>query len=108
MKIFSKNYLQTNFLYFWNMGTIKKYNNERIINSGEKQNSLLLILSGRATVKVNDNNIARLSRGAFVAEISFLTGEPASADVVTKNEVICILWKNERLKNLKRKIQHFG
>ena len=64
-------------------------------------------------MKVNDNNIARLSRGAFVAEISFLTGEPASADVVTKNEVICILWKNERLKNLKKdnlpfwmKLQH--
>ena len=101
------------FLYFWNMGTIKKYTNEHIIRSGEKQNSLLLILSGRATVKVNDNNIARLSRGAFVAEISFLTGEPASADVVTKNEVICILWKNERLKNLKKdnlpfwmKLQH--
>ena len=100
--------LSTNeFLYFWNMGTIKKYNNERIINSGEKQNSLLLILSGRATVKVNDNNIARLSRGAFVAEISFLTGEPASADVVTNNEVICILWKNERLKNLKRENSTF-
>ena len=101
------------FLYFWNMGTIKKYTNEHIIHSGEKQNSLLLILSGRATVKVNHNNIARLSRGAFVAEISFLTGEPASADVVTKNEVICIIWKNERLKNLKKdnlpfwmKLQH--
>ena len=51
--------LTTNeFLYFWNMGTVKKFNNEHIIHSGEKQNSLLLILSGRATVKVNDDNIA--------------------------------------------------
>ena len=100
--------LTTNeFLYFWNMGTIKKYNNEHIINSGQRQSSLLLILSGRATVKVNDNDIAKLSRGAFVAEISFLTGEPASADVITKNEVICILWKNERLKNLKKENSPF-
>ncbi len=89
------------FLYFWNMGTIKKYNNETIIRSGTKQESLLLMLSGKAAVKVNNNTIANLYRGSFIAEISFLTNEPASADVITKNEVICIIWKNERLKKLK-------
>ena len=95
------------FLYFWNMGTIKKFNNEYLIHSGEKQNSLLLILSGKASVKVNNNTIANLYRGSFIAEISFLTNEPASADVVTKNEIICIMWKNERLKNLKKDNSNF-
>ena len=95
------------FLYFWNMGTIKKYNNETLINSGEKQESLLLILSGKASVKVNNNTIAHLYRGSFIAEISFLTNEPASADVTTKNEIICIIWKNTRLKRLKKENTNF-
>ena len=95
------------FLYFWNMGTIKKYTDETIIKSGEKQNSLLLILSGRASVKVKDNVIAKLHRGSFIAEISFLTNEPASADVLSKDEVICILWKNDRLKSLKKENSGF-
>jgi len=95
------------FLYFWNMGTIKKYNDEIIIKSGEQQNSLLLILSGRASVKVNDEVIANLHRGSFIAEISFLTNEPASADVLSKDEVICVLWKNNRLKSLKKENSTF-
>ena len=95
------------FLYFWNMGTIKKFSNEHLIYSGEKQNSLLLILSGKAYVKVNKKTIANLYRGSFIAEISFLTNKPASADVVTKNEIICIMWKNQRLKNLKKENSTF-
>ena len=95
------------FLYFWNMGTIKRYHNEHLIHSGEKQNSLLLILSGKANVQVNNSTIANLYRGSFIAEISFLTNEPASADVVSKNEMICILWKNERLKILKEQNANF-
>ena len=95
------------FLYFWNIGTIKKYHNEHLIHSGEKQNSLLLILSGKANVQVGNSTIANLYRGSFIAEISFLTNEPASADVISKNELICILWKNERLKILKEQNANF-
>ncbi len=95
------------FLYFWNMGTIKKYNNEYLIKSGEKQNSLLLILSGRASVKVKNETIANLHRGSFIAEISFLTNEPASADVMSRDEIICVLWKNDRLKSLKKENSQF-
>tara|TARA_B100000945_G_scaffold285883_1_gene256473 strand:- start:132 stop:602 length:471 start_codon:yes stop_codon:yes gene_type:complete len=88
------------FLYFWNMGTIKSKNDEYLIRSGEKQNNLLLVLSGNANVEVNKNPIASLGRGAFIAEISFLSGEPASADVHANGELIFISWKSERLKNL--------
>ena len=72
------------FLFFWNMGTIKSVTDEYFIHSGEKQHNLLLVLSGIANVEVNGKPIASLERGAFIAEISFLTGEPASADVHAK------------------------
>ncbi|MGY8782339.1 MAG: cyclic nucleotide-binding domain-containing protein [Fidelibacterota bacterium] len=95
-----KNLTASEFLYFWNMGTIKSVNDDYFIHSGEKQNNLLLVLSGMANVEVNKKPIASLGRGSFIAEISFLTGEPASADVLAKGEVIFIAWKSERLKNL--------
>ena len=101
------------FLYFWNMGNIKSVKDDYFIHSGEKQNNLLLILSGNVNIEVNQNPIARLGRGSFIAEISFLTGEPASADVHAEGEVIFISWRSERLKNLQRdnssfwmKLQH--
>ena len=88
------------FLYFWNMGTIKSVTNDFLILSGEHQNNLLLVLSGNANVEVNGEAIANLERGAFIAEISFLSGEPASADVRATNELIFISWRSERLKNM--------
>ena len=95
------------FLYFWNMGTIRSVNDEFLIYSGEKQNNLLLVLSGTANVEVNGKPIAKLDRGAFIAEISFLTGEPASADVHAIDELIFISWRSERLKNMQHENPSF-
>ena len=101
------------FLYFWNMGTIHSVTDEYLIRSGEHQNNLLLVLSGTADVEVNGNPIASLERAAFIAEISFLSGEPASADVHANDELIFISWESERLKNMRHenptfwmKLQH--
>ena len=89
------------FLYFWNMGTIKSANDEYLIRSGEHQKNLLLVLSGSADVEVNGKPIANLTRGTFIAEISFLSGEPASADVHANDELFFVSWNSDRLKNLK-------
>ena len=78
------------FLYFWNMGTIKSVNSEYLIKSGEHQKNLLLVLSGSADVEVNGKAIANLTRGTFIAEISFLSGEPASADVNANEELFFV------------------
>ena len=102
-----KNLTTSEFLYFWNMGTIKSVTDGYFIHSGEKQDNLLLVLSGNAEVEVNEKPIAILERGSFIAEISFLTGEPASADVRAKGEVIFISWKSDRLKNLQHENSSF-
>ena len=81
-----KSLTSNEFLYFWNMGTIKSTSDEYLIKSGDHQNNLLLVLAGTAYVEVNGNPIANLERGAFIAEISFLSGEPASADVHVTEE----------------------
>ena len=43
--------------------------------------NLLLVLDGISCVEFDGKKIAFLDRGSFIAEISFLTGEPASAYV---------------------------
>ena len=108
-----KSLTTSEFLYFWNMGNIKSVKDDYFIHSGEKQDNLLLVLSGNSNVEVNGKAIATLKRGSFIAEISFLTGEPASADVHACGEVIFISWRSERLKNLQNdnpgfwmKLQH--
>ena len=95
------------FLYFWNMGTIKSVKQNYLIHSGQHQKNLLLVLSGSARVEVNGDLIAKLERGAFIAEISFLTGEPASADVYAEEELIFISWRSERLKNMQHENTEF-
>ena len=62
-----KNLTTSEFLYFWNMGTIKSVTDGYFIHSGEKQDNLLLVLSGNAEVEVNEKPIAILERGSFIA-----------------------------------------
>ena len=89
------------------MGTIKSVKDKYLIRSGEHQKNLLLVLSGSADVEVNGKPIASLTRGTFIAEISFLSGEPASADVHADKELIFVSWNSDRLKNLKDENPNF-
>ena len=52
-----------------------------IIREGEPQKALSLILSGKVSVVRAGGEIAQLSGGTFIAEMCFLSGGPASADV---------------------------
>ena len=88
------------FLYFWNMGTLKEVTDEYFIRSGQTQENLLLVLDGIACVEFDGKKIVILDRGSFIAEISFLTGEPASADVRADGQLFYISWGNERLKRV--------
>ena len=101
------------FLYFWRMGKATSYQAEPIVEEGSPQEEVMLMLDGAAAVMKNGRKIAELSRGSFVAEMSFLSGEPASADVVCETPVKTITWSQENLRNLKNlnfevwiKIQH--
>ena len=86
------------FMDYWNLGEPSIGNDRNIINEGEKQENLFLILEGRGVVTQNSNEIASLSRGDFIAEISFLTEEPASANVFLSNDVKYIKWSQEQIR----------
>ena len=72
-----------------------------LIKEGDYQKSLFLILSGNAEVSRDGRVIATLNRPEFVGEISFITKEPASADVETKSKLYYIEWDQNELRHLK-------
>ena len=95
------------FLYFWSLGKQKDVNDISLINEGEYQKSLFLILSGTAAVSRDSRVIATLHRPEFVGEISFITREPASANVDAKSRLYYIEWDQEELRRLKMKNSQF-
>ena len=90
------------FLYFWNTGKTICVTDEFLCRENQHQDELMLILDGQVSVRKNGNEIAKLKRGSFVAEMSFMTGEPSSADVVNSEKTRCIVWSKEKLKHLQQ------
>ena len=92
---------QREFLYFWQLGKQGKLSDTHIMREGEKQKSLFLVLSGEPLVKRDGALLAKLNRGEFVGEISFITKEPASADVYAESEVNFIEWDQDELRKMR-------
>ncbi len=89
------------FLDFWAIGDPHEKSNEHIIKDGDKTDSLLLVLKGNVQVAKNNRPLAELSRGRFIGDMGFLTGESASADVLAKDVVVYQSWPNKKLADLK-------
>ena len=90
------------FLYFWDQGKIGFVENKTIIKAGDIQKDLMLVLNGIAKVMRDKDVIAKLNRGQFIAEISYITGRTASADVVVKERLSYMIWDRAKLDNLRK------
>lgn len=91
------------FLYFWEKGKTVEAVQEILIREGEVQNRIMLILNGSCQIIHNNQEIANLSRGYFVAEMSYLTGEPASATVNVNDKMEYIYWNDTFIDSLAKK-----
>ncbi|MCE9501107.1 MAG: popeye domain-containing protein [Leptospira sp.] len=88
------------FLLFWDIGREQTTVDQKLCTQGDVQKELLLITDGKVDVIHQGNHVASLGKGKFVAEMSFLTGEPASADVSATGTVKYLSWSQEKLKSL--------
>ena len=87
------------FLTFWKLGIIKNVEGgNTIIQKDEKLKSILLLINGKVNVKSNGHTIAYLPRGSFIGEISYITKEGATADVIADGDATYIKWTNKELK----------
>ena len=87
------------FMNFWDLGKYKESHNSLLIKEGEKQKHLYLILDGNVSVKRNNKLLNNLKRGKFVAEMSLITNEPASADIYSNDNMKYIVWNQDELKH---------
>ena len=98
-----KSFTSYEFLTFWKKGVIKTFEpNSSIINAGQRQYSMILILDGEVDVLKDNKVITYLSRGHFVGEISFISKEETIADVKAKTDVTYIMWTKKQIEDLKR------
>jgi CRP-like cAMP-binding protein len=90
------------FLLFWETGNLTEVADRPFVREGKYPDALLFLVSGEAKVMKEGTTIARLGRGSFVAELSFLSGEPASADVVAEGAVEYNSWTHQKLRRIEK------
>jgi CRP-like cAMP-binding protein len=72
---------------------------KRVLREGLSGGGFYLILDGTAVVRL-DGHERTLGRGEFFGEISVLTGEPPTADVVAHTELRCLVVPADELEPL--------
>lgn len=85
------------FWIFWETGRDEDVDDSTIVEENERPSELMFLVSGRAKVVREGATIAMLEAGQFAAEMSFLSGKPASADVVAVGQAKLKVWNQGRL-----------
>lgn len=71
-----------------------------LVRQGVHLERLLLLAEGEAAVLLGGRIVARLEPGKFIGEVSFLSGEPATATVVATSPSRCVAWEKPELERL--------
>jgi CRP/FNR family cyclic AMP-dependent transcriptional regulator len=64
---------------------------EWVIRQGDPQSAFYVIVDGEVTVTIDDEDRGVLSRGSFFGEVSVLLEEPASASIMTRTPLTCLV-----------------
>jgi hypothetical protein len=92
------------FLRLWNMAERRRLaDGSSLTRQGQAAPALYFLLSGAVRVRQAGREVARLSAGEFVAEMSLLTGTPASADAEALGEAEAMCWPADRLRQLRQR-----
>ena len=73
---------------------------ERVLRKGLSGGNFYVILEGEAAVDLDGQQLANLGRGDFFGEISALTGEPPTTDVVAVTILRCLVIPAQQLERL--------
>lgn len=64
---------------------------EWIIRQGDPHSAVYVMVEGEVAVVIDDEDRRVLSKGSFFGEVSVLLEEPASASIVTRTPVSCLV-----------------
>jgi CRP/FNR family transcriptional regulator, cyclic AMP receptor protein len=73
---------------------------ERVLRRGLSGGNCYVILEGEASVELKGESLAKLGRGDFFGEISALTGETPTTDVVATTMLRCLVIPGPQLESL--------
>jgi hypothetical protein len=71
-----------------------------LTREGEPVGELALLCNGQAVVEAQGNIVAHLRGGAFVGEMAFVSGNPASATVTVEHTTRAFIFDMEKLRKL--------
>lgn len=90
------------FLTFWSLGEERVSDGEQLITQHERNEDLVLMVEGTASITIDDEHAAERGPGNLLGEASFVTGDPASATVTVPAGAVIRIWPHERLDALSR------
>ncbi len=70
---------------------------QHVLRQGMGGTGLYVILDGEAIVRIGDKEIARLGRGEFFGDVSALTGDPPTTDIVATSPLRCLVIPREEV-----------
>jgi CRP-like cAMP-binding protein len=73
---------------------------ERVLRRGLSGGNFYVILEGEASVEIDGDSRVKLGRGEFFGEISALSGEPPTTDVVAATMLRCLVIPGPQLERL--------
>ena len=87
-------------------GDVIKHKNKnpiKLVNKNTNFQSLSFVVDGGASITIdNDIEVAKLNKGDWISEFSFITGDKTSANVISK-DIFAISWSKATLEKLKIK-----
>ncbi len=70
----------------------------RVVHQGESLAHLAVVLDGTAQVELAGARVAELGHGAFIGELSYLTGKPPAADLIAATKLRVVRWPCDALR----------
>jgi CRP-like cAMP-binding protein len=64
---------------------------EWIIRQGDPQSAMYVIVEGEVAVVIDDEDRRVLSKGSFFGEVAVLLEEPATASIITRTPLSCLV-----------------
>ena len=90
-----------NMLKFGNIIKHKKDTPLKLVNKNSEFQNLAFIVQGSASITIDKEvEVAKLNKGDWISEFSFITGDKTSANVVS-NDIYALSWSKTTLEKLK-------
>ncbi len=91
------------FLYFWRTGRREEREDGTIVREGERQQSLYLVLEGSAAIIREGEEVARVSRGDFLADsCDFVSSGPSPISARARGVIALRRWDFAVLEDIRK------